>query len=39
MTLAAERGSTMILKFDGPDAHDAGQAMRELFDRGFDEPM
>jgi phosphocarrier protein len=39
MTLAAERGSTMILKFDGPDENDAAYAMRELFDRGFDEPM
>ncbi len=39
MTLAAERGSTLSLRFDGPDETEAADAMRELFDRGFDEPM
>ena len=39
MTLAAERGSKLIIKFDGPDEADAAKAMYELFDRGFDEPM
>jgi len=39
MTLAAERESSLTLKFDGPDEAEASQAMCELFDRGFDEPM
>lgn len=39
MTLAAEQGSTMVLRFDGPDEAEASEAMRDLFDRGFDEPM
>jgi phosphocarrier protein HPr len=39
MTLAAERGSILSLKFDGPDEQEAAQAMCDLFDRGFDEPM
>lgn len=37
MTLAAEQGSTMILKFDGPDEHDAAREIIGLFNRGFDE--
>lgn len=39
MTLAAEQGSKLLLKFDGPDETEACKAMVELFDRGFDEPM
>ncbi|MFA6540165.1 MAG: HPr family phosphocarrier protein [Bacteroidota bacterium] len=37
MTLAAEQGSTMILKFDGQDEHDAARDIVGLFNRGFDE--
>ncbi len=37
MTLAAEQGSTLQLKFDGPDEGAACAAIVELFDRGFDE--
>lgn len=37
MTLAAEQGSTLHLKFDGPDEEAAAAAMVDLFDRGFDE--
>ncbi len=39
MTLAAEQGSKLILRFDGPDEEQASSAMTELFERGFDEPM
>ncbi len=39
MTLAAERGSKLTIKFDGPDEADASKAMYELFECGFDEPM
>jgi len=38
MTLAAEQGSTLLLKFDGPDEAAAAEAMTALFARGFDEP-
>ena len=38
MTLAAEQGSTLLLKFDGPDEEEAFQAMHELFESGFGEP-
>jgi phosphocarrier protein HPr len=37
MTLAAEQGSTLELRFDGPDEEDAANAVADLFDRGFDE--
>jgi phosphocarrier protein HPr len=37
MTLAAEQGSTLHLKFDGPDEEEAAVAIVDLFERGFDE--
>lgn len=37
MTLAAEQGSTLVIKFDGPDEHEAADAVEDLFNRGFDE--
>lgn len=37
MTLAAEQGSTLQLRFDGPDEVEAAAAVAELFERGFDE--
>ena len=37
MTLAAEQGSTLHLKFEGPDEEQAAAAVVDLFDRGFDE--
>ncbi len=37
MTLAAEQGSKLILRFTGDDEHDASIAIIGLFDRGFDE--
>jgi phosphocarrier protein HPr len=37
MTLAAEHGSTLELKFDGPDEEQAAAAVVNLFERGFDE--
>jgi len=37
MTLAAEQGSTLMLKFDGEDEQDACAAIVGLFERGFDE--
>ena len=39
MTLAAEQGSTLFLRFEGPDEHDAMQAIVDLFERAFDEPQ
>ncbi len=39
MTLAAEQGSELLLRFEGEDENDARNAVVELFDRGFDEPM
>jgi phosphocarrier protein HPr len=38
MTLAAEQGSTMLLKFEGTDEEAACTAITDLFERGFDEP-
>jgi phosphocarrier protein HPr len=38
MTLAAEQGSTLVLRFDGPDEADAVEAMAQLFETGFGEP-
>jgi phosphocarrier protein len=37
MTLAAEQGSALILRFDGPDEEQAAVAIVDLFERGFDE--
>lgn len=37
MTLAAEQGSILILRFSGPDEDEASRAVVELIDRGFDE--
>ena len=37
MTLAAEQGSTLLLRFDGADEADAAAAVVALFERGFDE--
>ncbi|MDD8017787.1 MAG: HPr family phosphocarrier protein [Bacteroidota bacterium] len=37
MTLAAEQGSTMYLKFEGSDEEAAAKEVIGLFDRGFDE--
>ena len=37
MTLAAEQGSSLVLKFDGPDEDEAAKEIIGLFERGFDE--
>ena len=37
MTLAAEQGSTLELKFSGPDEEKLAKDMIDLFERGFDE--
>jgi len=37
MTLAAEQGSTLELRFEGPDEEEAAAAVVDLFERGFDE--
>jgi len=37
MTLAAEQGSTLVLRFNGPDEEEAAAAVVNLFERGFDE--
>ena len=37
MTLAAEKGSTLILTFEGADEQEACDAIVEYFERGFDE--
>jgi len=37
MTLAAEQGSTILLRFEGPDEEQAAAAVVDLFERGFDE--
>jgi phosphocarrier protein HPr len=39
MTLAAEQGSKLLVRFDGPDEKEAYRAMVELFDSGFGEPI
>ena len=39
MTLAAEQGSKLIVRFDGPDDQEAYRAMAELFESGFGEPI
>jgi phosphocarrier protein len=38
MTLAAEQGSKLVLRFSGDDEEQASQAVCELFERGFNEP-
>ncbi|MCI0707801.1 MAG: HPr family phosphocarrier protein [Ignavibacteriae bacterium] len=38
MTLAAEQGSKLKLRFTGPDEEDAAVAIVELFEQGFGEP-
>jgi len=37
MTLAAEQGSTMILRFEGEDEAEAADEIISYFERGFDE--
>ncbi len=39
MTLAAEQGATLTLMFDGEDEAAAVEAMTELFNNGFGEPI
>lgn len=39
MTLAAEHGSTLRLRFSGPDEEEMAKALTDLFYRGFDEPL
>jgi phosphocarrier protein HPr len=37
MTLAAEQGSILLLRFEGVDEVEAAAAVVDLFERGFDE--
>ena len=37
MTLAAEKGSSVVLSFDGEDEEDACKEIKDYFERGFDE--
>jgi phosphocarrier protein HPr len=37
MTLAAEQGSKLLLRFDGSDENEAAEEVVGLFQRGFDE--
>lgn len=37
MTLAAEQGSTVVVRFEGEDEKEAAKEIIGLFDRGFDE--
>jgi len=37
MTLAAEQGSKLMLKFNGPDEEQLAKEMTSFFERGFDE--
>lgn len=37
MTLAAEQGSTLHLRFEGTDENEAAEAVTSLIERGFDE--
>ena len=39
MTLAAEQGSKLVVRFDGSDEEEAYRAMAELFESGFGEPV
>ncbi|MDP3544051.1 MAG: HPr family phosphocarrier protein [Elusimicrobiota bacterium] len=38
MLLAAESGSKLVIKADGPDENEAISALEKLFERRFDEP-
>jgi phosphocarrier protein len=37
MTLAAEQGSKLVLRFLGPDEEEAARSVIDLIERGFDE--
>jgi phosphocarrier protein HPr len=37
MTLAAEQGSTLTIRLNGPDEEEAAAAIQALFERKFDE--
>jgi phosphocarrier protein len=37
MTLAAEQGSKLTLRFDGPDEEELSAEMIEFFEKGFNE--
>lgn len=37
MTLAAEKGSQIVLSFDGDDEEEAAKEIVDYFNRGFDE--
>ena len=37
MTLAAEKGSEIVLSFDGEDEEEAANEITDYFNRGFDE--
>jgi len=37
MTLAAEKGAVLVLKFDGKDEKEFADEMIDFFNRGFDE--
>jgi phosphocarrier protein len=37
MTLAAEQGSKLVLRFTGEDEEEAANAVTSFFERGFDE--
>jgi phosphocarrier protein HPr len=37
MTLAAEQGSTLTIRLNGPDEEEAADAIQALFERKFDE--
>ncbi len=39
MMLAAARGSTLVVEADGPDEHDAVDALRALISSGFEEEL
>ena len=39
MTLAAEQGSTLLLRFTGEDEAAAAKEVMALFERAFDEPI
>jgi len=38
MSLAAEQGATLFLRFTGDDEADAARELIDYFERGFDEP-
>lgn len=39
MTLAAEQGSKLLLRFEGEDEEEMAKAICELFDSGFSESL